>query len=68
MLPASGPDAYTAARGRLIVSNGYCDGGCAEPVAPPPVRQQFTVPAAQPPQPHQQDAALPVYSTTRVPS
>ncbi|PZG51504.1 hypothetical protein C1I98_08380 [Spongiactinospora gelatinilytica] len=67
MLPASGPDAYTPARGRLIVSNGYCDGGCAEPAAPPPVRQQIAGPARHQPQPQPQDTALPVY-TTRVPS
>ncbi|WP_084959667.1 hypothetical protein [Thermoactinospora rubra] len=27
-MPASGPDAYTPLRGRLIVTNGYCRGGC----------------------------------------
>jgi hypothetical protein len=30
VLPASGKEAYTALRGRLIVTNGYCQGGCAE--------------------------------------
>lgn len=30
VLPASGRDAYTPLRGRLIVTNGYCGGGCAE--------------------------------------
>ncbi|GAB2944064.1 hypothetical protein GCM10027203_53730 [Nonomuraea fastidiosa] len=30
VLPASGKDAYTTLRGRLIVSNGYCAGGCVE--------------------------------------
>ncbi|MFI7707375.1 hypothetical protein [Nonomuraea sp. NPDC049480] len=30
VLPASGKEAYTALRGRLIVTNGYCSGGCAE--------------------------------------
>ncbi|MBF8194107.1 hypothetical protein ITP53_52255 [Nonomuraea sp. K274] len=29
-MPASGREAYTALRGRLIVTNGYCGGGCAE--------------------------------------
>ncbi|MGN9845795.1 hypothetical protein ACTMTI_47505 [Nonomuraea sp. H19] len=29
-MPASGKDAYTTLRGRLIVTNGYCEGGCAE--------------------------------------
>ncbi|MEU6716523.1 hypothetical protein ABZ897_34085 [Nonomuraea sp. NPDC046802] len=29
-MPASGKEAYTALRGRLIVTNGYCAGGCAE--------------------------------------
>ncbi|MFC4012097.1 hypothetical protein ACFOY2_33020 [Nonomuraea purpurea] len=30
VVPASGKEAYTALRGRLIVTNGYCAGGCAE--------------------------------------
>ncbi|MEU7001941.1 hypothetical protein [Nonomuraea sp. NPDC046570] len=30
VLPATGKEAYTPARGRLILSNGYCEGGCAE--------------------------------------
>jgi hypothetical protein len=30
VLPASGKESYTASRGRLIVTNGYCSGGCAE--------------------------------------
>jgi hypothetical protein len=30
VLPASGREAYTSLRGRLIVTNGYCAGGCAE--------------------------------------
>ncbi|GAA2367818.1 hypothetical protein [Nonomuraea africana] len=53
VLPASGRDAYTPARGRLIVTNGYCEGGCAERVASrqrpmeAPVRQQQP-PAAAP--------------------
>jgi hypothetical protein len=34
VLPASGREAYTPARGRLIVTNGYCEGGCAERVSP----------------------------------
>lgn len=33
VLPASGKEAYTKLRGRLIVTNGYCGGGCAERVA-----------------------------------
>jgi hypothetical protein len=28
VLPATGRDAYTPLRGRLIVTNGYCRGGC----------------------------------------
>ncbi|TDD31786.1 hypothetical protein E1286_44430 [Nonomuraea terrae] len=28
--PASGKESYTPLRGRLIVTNGYCAGGCAE--------------------------------------
>lgn len=27
----SPPDSYSVARGRLIVSNGFCQGRCAEP-------------------------------------
>lgn len=30
VLPASGREAYTPLRGRLIVTNGYCEGGCSE--------------------------------------
>ncbi|MFE3455700.1 hypothetical protein ACFXJ8_43005 [Nonomuraea sp. NPDC059194] len=30
VLPATGREAYTTTRGRLIVTNGYCEGGCAE--------------------------------------
>ncbi|GAA3664997.1 hypothetical protein GCM10022224_031580 [Nonomuraea antimicrobica] len=30
VLPASGKESYTPLRGRLIVTNGYCEGGCAE--------------------------------------
>lgn len=30
VLPADGREAYTPLRGRLILSNGYCPGGCAE--------------------------------------
>lgn len=30
VLPASGKESYTTLRGRLIVTNGYCAGGCAE--------------------------------------
>lgn len=37
VLPASGKESYTAVRGRLIVSNGYCAGGCAEVVERPVV-------------------------------
>ncbi|SDK78246.1 hypothetical protein SAMN05421874_11182 [Nonomuraea maritima] len=37
VLPASGKGSYTAVRGRLIVSNGYCAGGCAEVVEQPVV-------------------------------
>ncbi|GAA4100137.1 hypothetical protein GCM10022248_84910 [Nonomuraea soli] len=38
VLPATGRDSYTPLRGRLIVTNGYCRGGCAQqrpmPVSP----------------------------------
>ncbi|MGI5271841.1 hypothetical protein ACQEUU_21995 [Nonomuraea sp. CA-218870] len=30
VLPADGREAYTPLRGRLILTNGYCAGGCAE--------------------------------------
>ena len=30
VLPADGREAYTPLRGRLILTNGYCPGGCAE--------------------------------------
>ncbi|NJP91629.1 hypothetical protein HCN51_19560 [Nonomuraea sp. FMUSA5-5] len=30
VLPATGKESYTPLRGRLIVTNGYCAGGCAE--------------------------------------
>lgn len=43
VLPASGRESYTATRARLIVTNGYCEGGCAERIA-----------ARQQPQLHQQ--------------
>ncbi|MFG3437431.1 hypothetical protein ACGF0J_09325 [Nonomuraea sp. NPDC047897] len=33
VLPATGRESYTAVRGRLIVTNGYCAGGCAERLA-----------------------------------
>ncbi|QYC41941.1 hypothetical protein Nocox_21685 [Nonomuraea coxensis DSM 45129] len=33
VLPASGKEAYTTLRGRLILTNGYCGGDCAERVA-----------------------------------
>ncbi|MET8991344.1 hypothetical protein ABZW49_38330 [Nonomuraea wenchangensis] len=35
VLVAPDNSAYTAARGRLIVSNGYCQGHRAEPQQPP---------------------------------
>ncbi|GGO63324.1 hypothetical protein GCM10012289_10120 [Nonomuraea cavernae] len=60
VLPASGRDSYTTLRGRLIVTNGYCGGGCEErraeaeqtrqmarPVAP--MQQQVQQPGAQVP-------------------
>ncbi|GAA4529210.1 hypothetical protein GCM10023096_67140 [Nonomuraea ferruginea] len=30
VLPADGREAYTPLRGRLILTNGYCPGGCAD--------------------------------------
>jgi hypothetical protein len=72
VLPASGREAYTAARARLIVTNGYCDGGCAErareaqqaaagAVAAPPVPP---APQAQQQQ-HYQQQALPQHVAAR---
>ena len=49
VLPASGKDAYTPLRGRLIVTNGYCGGGCAE-------RRAEAVDQAQQQQTQQQQA------------
>ncbi|MEU4549949.1 hypothetical protein [Nonomuraea dietziae] len=55
VLLASDRKAYTPARGRLIVTNGYCGGGCAERlprrrVSAEAVRQQQpSMPAPQAP-------------------
>jgi C4-type Zn-finger protein len=46
VMPASGRDAYTTLRGRLIVTNGYCAGGCAERQAAMEQTQQVTRPVA----------------------
>ncbi|GAA3262353.1 hypothetical protein GCM10020216_103870 [Nonomuraea helvata] len=40
VLPASGKEAYTTLRSRLILSNGYCVGGCAERRAEEQAQQQ----------------------------
>ncbi|TDD02982.1 hypothetical protein [Nonomuraea diastatica] len=47
VLPASGKEAYTALRGRLIVSNGYCGGGCAERRAEEEAAQRVARPQPQ---------------------
>jgi C4-type Zn-finger protein len=56
VLPASGKDSYTPLRGRLIVTNGYCAGGCAErgadvveEAAVQPVEEALPVVPAAPP-------------------
>ncbi|TDB94260.1 hypothetical protein E1267_42880 [Nonomuraea longispora] len=51
VLPASGKEAYTALRGRLIVSNGYCAGGCAERRAGQEAGQDAGQPVHQRPAP-----------------
>ncbi|RSN06454.1 hypothetical protein DMB42_24470 [Nonomuraea sp. WAC 01424] len=48
VLPASGKEAYTSLRGRLIVTNGYCAGGCAERRAEAEQAQQQTQQVARP--------------------
>jgi hypothetical protein len=50
VLPASGKGAYTPLRGRLIVTNGYCAGGCAERHAETVAAEQ-TQQVARPQQP-----------------
>ncbi|MDF5757062.1 hypothetical protein P3X83_31075 [Spongiactinospora sp. TRM90649] len=65
VLPASGSDAYTTARGRLIVSNGYCEGGCAERQATAVAQQhQQQVPHTLPgrPQPPMPQPVQPMQS------
>lgn len=46
VLPATGRESYTTLRGRLIVTNGYCGGGCAERRAEMERTQQMTRPSA----------------------
>jgi hypothetical protein len=46
VLPASGRESYTTLRGRLIVTNGYCAGGCAERRASMEQTQQLSRPSA----------------------
>ncbi|GAA1768827.1 hypothetical protein AB0K40_20745 [Nonomuraea bangladeshensis] len=45
VLIAPDNSAYTAARGRLIVSNGYCQGHRAEPQQPPAAAETPATPA-----------------------
>lgn len=73
VLPGSGREAYTAMRGRLIVTNGYCR--CAAPAERPQQQvQQVATPPAPVPQPVPQAAQQPVrvgqapQLPTRVPS
>jgi hypothetical protein len=55
VLPASGRESYTPLRGRLIVTNGYCAGGCAERRG---LGERDL--SAQQPQPHQEEQVRPV--------
>ncbi|GAA4929470.1 hypothetical protein HD597_004317 [Nonomuraea thailandensis] len=48
VLPASGKESYTPLRGRLIVTNGYCAGGCAERAEQTQQTQQMVRPQAAP--------------------
>ncbi|WP_101789546.1 hypothetical protein [Nonomuraea indica] len=61
VLPATGRESYTALRGRLIVTNGYCAGGCAERLAEAERAREMARPAAPAPQlpqaPHAQGPA-----------
>jgi hypothetical protein len=56
VVPASEREAYTTSRSRLILSNGYCPGGCAQEQAAAPV---------QAPQAQVSSAALPVRPVAR---
>ncbi|MEV0168649.1 hypothetical protein B0I32_13711 [Nonomuraea fuscirosea] len=42
--------AYTRARGRLIIANGYCRGGCSDPT-PRPADQDLAEKSVMPPEP-----------------
>ncbi|NRQ40731.1 hypothetical protein HII36_54335 [Nonomuraea sp. NN258] len=76
VLPASGRDAYTPLRGRLIVTNGYCGGGCAERRAEAVEQTQQVarpmLPAAPPmpgqPMPGQVNGQLPGQMPGQVPA
>ncbi|MGR6918987.1 hypothetical protein ACU635_32470 [[Actinomadura] parvosata] len=66
MLPATGKESYTPLRGRLIVTNGYCAGGCAEvteqTLAEQAQTQQMTRPQPVVPSP----APMPVQNPAQV--
>jgi len=59
VLPASGKEAYTTTRGRMIVSNGYCDGGCAERAQQSAAQLQPMQQESAQPEPVHQMTALP---------
>ncbi|MEV6034013.1 hypothetical protein AB0L65_22870 [Nonomuraea sp. NPDC052116] len=70
-MPATGKEAYTALRGRLILTNGYCAGGCAERRAEEQAQQQTQQmarpePAPAPVAPVQMAPAMPVRTPLRV--
>jgi hypothetical protein len=71
VVPATGKEAYTALRGRLILTNGYCAGGCAERRAEEQAQQQTQQmarpePAPAPVAPVQVAPAVPVRTPLRV--
>lgn len=75
VVPATGKEAYTALRGRLILTNGYCAGGCAERRAEEQALQQTQQqtqqmarpePAPAPVAPVQMAPAMPVRTPLRV--
>ena len=48
VIVSSEADSYTPARGRLIVTNGYCQGQCSSPEpTPEPAEQAEKLPAGQ---------------------
>ncbi len=67
VVPATGKEAYTPLRGRLILTNGYCSGGCAERRAEEQAQQQTQQMARpEPVAPVQVAPAMPVRTPLRV--